>query len=493
MAPKAKPEAKAKPAAKADAKAKPKPKKDDKEPEDDKPKVEKPDKEAHEAEINAKTEEIDKLQKKLSEISKQIGGLSTGKEEFQAKRAEITVVLQEIRSRFDSLVAAKKEIQERSGAQAQEDRKKRDELRKTRSSVGYTTEKDIDDRMNAIDIKMHTSSLSLKEEKELMKELAQLKKDRPKVANMLQMESALNEVSLDAGKSVKEQLDDLNKQIDEVKKEREAQSAKLTELLNSRSEQMKGFEPLQEEREKINAKIKEKLGEKSKIRDDFRSKEREYYAYVQEQKHARQEKIRAERAQREKEWQEERKKRDREKRNEEPYVAERTLLEQTISFCKGLLPKEEEKAAEKEEHDGTKYEAEGLTLLSKKEDRDEFYFAPTKKKAQNKKKGGSKKEDSSSGAQPIKHNIETFTLFDKLKIDPPMTTDDLPATLEMLDKELDNYKEKVKKWEEDLIELRRREDLGLEVEEEKPAEEEKKDEGEEKQETKEEAAEEEGS
>eukprot|EP00971_Amphidinium_carterae_P047361 933129-Amphidinium_carterae.1 len=36
------------------------------------------------------------------------------------------------------------------------------------------------------------------------------------------------------------------------------------------------------------------------------------------------------------------------------------------------------------------------------------------------------------GAQPIKHNIETFTLFDKLKIDPPMTTDDLPATLERL-------------------------------------------------------------
>lgn len=69
-----------------------------------------------------------------------------------------------------------------------------------------------------------------------------------------------------------------------------------------------------------------------------------------------------------------------------------------------------------------------MTVLMKKEDREEeFYFAPTKKKTQNK---GNKVKKTDTKA--IKHNVETFQLFEKLKIDAPITTDDLPATLEHL-------------------------------------------------------------
>merc|ERR1712037_765566 len=79
----------------------------------------------------------------------------------------------------------------------------------------------------------------------------------------------------------------------------------------------------------------------------------------------------------------------------------------------------------------------------KKEDREEFYFAPTGK---SKKKGGKKNKEGGS-SKPIKHNAETFRLFDKLKLEAPITTDDVPAKLEQLEAQLADFRVKVKDWE----------------------------------------------
>ena len=47
------------------------------------------------------------------------------------------------------------------------------------------------------------------------------------------------------------------------------------------------------------------------------------------------------------------------------------------------------------------------------------------------KKGKSKAKPAGddSKAKPIKHNAETFNLFDKLKLDAPITTDDVQIIL----------------------------------------------------------------
>merc|ERR1712066_522547 len=109
-----------------------------------------------------------------------------------------------------------------------------------------------------------------------------------------------------------------------------------------------------------------------------------------------------------------------------------TLIEQTIAFCKSLSqPKESEAKEEKKEiaHNNP----EGTQILTKKEDREEFYFVPTaKKKGKSKNKGGK----AEGGAKPIKHNAETFRLFDQLKLDAPITTDDIPGLLEKLEAQL---------------------------------------------------------
>merc|ERR1719409_2468161 len=123
----------------------------------------------------------------------------------------------------------------------------------------------------------------------------------------------------------------------------------------------------------------------------------------------------------------------------------------------------------------------------------EFYYAPTKgKKSGKKSKGGS--EDASK--KPIKHNAETFKLFDSLKLDAPLTVADIPALLTKLEEQKVMYEGKVKDWEQNKEEMKRKilegtvslEDLQKDDEKEAEKEEEK---AEEKEEEKEEAKEEE--
>merc|ERR1712039_507248 len=112
-----------------------------------------------------------------------------------------------------------------------------------------------------------------------------------------------------------------------------------------------------DERKELGEKVQEKIKEKNAVRDEFRAKEREYYAYQAEVRKARQEKY-----------------------QEQRYVAEITLIEQTIAFCNSLTQKKAEDAKEEKKevaHDNP----EGTQVLMKKEDRDnEFYMLPAKGK-----------------------------------------------------------------------------------------------------------------
>merc|ERR1719218_341996 len=134
-----------------------------------------------------------------------------------------------------------------------------------------------------------------------------------------------------------------------------------------------------------------------------------------------------------------------------PHQQEINLLEQTIKFCKSFQPKENAAQEVKKE---TAYDNPDthLVLKNKGDREEEFYFAPTKAKGT--KKG--KKSGESGGSKSIKHNAETFKLFASLKLDCPVTTDDIPKTLEKLEEEMEKYKQKIKEWEEQKEERKRK-------------------------------------
>merc|ERR1712217_847726 len=188
---------------------------------------------------------------------------------------------------------------------------------------------------------------------------------------------------------------------------------------------------------------------------------REYNQIRNEQRMQQQEKWEQERRENKAKYEMERRARRAEQLDtEHTYIGEITLVEQTILFCKSLVqPKGPEQKEEKSQAVTESFE--GAELLVKKEDRDEYYFVPTAKGKKGKKSKGGKTEGSS---KPIKHNAETFRLFDQLKLDAPITTDDIAPTLEKLDAKLEYYKEKVKKYEVEREEMKRKILAGEDVE-----------------------------
>merc|ERR1711957_607592 len=200
---------------------------------------------------------------------------------------------------------------------------------------------------------------------------------------------------------------------------------------------------------------------KNVLRDEFKTKERAYYQYLAEVRRVRQEKQQEERMAWNKERDQQNIQKKAEKLEDQPYVAEITLIEQTIYFCGTLTQKKGGEAKEEEKKEIAHTNPDGYEVVAKKGDEEEYFMMPAKGKKAKDKKGG-KAEGS---AKPIKHNAETFRLFDQMKLDAPITTDEVPALLLKLEEKLADYQEKVKKWEETREEKKRKILAGLEVEE----------------------------
>merc|ERR1712048_904544 len=171
-----------------------------------------------------------------------------------------------------------------------------------------------------------------------------------------------------------------------------------------------------------------------------------------DQRRIRQERYQEERKAQDAAWKIKKMEKEVEKLDENPYVSQITLIEQTMKFCKSLLP--QAAGEQKEEKKETVFNnKDGEVVLGKKEDRaDEWFFCPTKKK------GGPKKGKASGdeSKKPIKHNAETFKLFDTLGLEAPITVADVPPLLEKLEKQMETYQEKVKGWEDHKEEMKRK-------------------------------------
>lgn len=436
------------PAAKSKAKAKGVKKVENDEP--DIEKVEAPDRTILEEGLAKIQEKIQALQAKQALLSTTITERSGGKDDFMTKKSELRGKLDELQGKISKLMERKSELQAAIGDKRQEGVEMRNQLNKMKKSIGFTSEADIDERIASLEFKLWTDTVSLKEEKEMLKEMQELRKNRPKVSQVNKMEDSLQ--NRDTGKSYKEQIEIINQQVTVYRDAKRAVSEEFSALMESRKEQMGDLPKIFEQREELSKQIQELIKERNELRDEFREKEKEYNRYRNELRQARQEKIQEERNAREEQYAKARRLKMAEKLDTQPHIQEMTLLEQTILFCKSLTASKgvEEKQEKKEiSHDNP----EGTQVLAKKEDRDEFYFVPTAKKKSKNKNKGAKGEGASKA---IKHNAETFRLFDALKVDAPITTDDIPQTLEKLEAKLEDYTEKVKQWEQQREEMKRK-------------------------------------
>jgi len=458
MAPKAAAKAAA-PKAEAKAKAKAKAKVKKEEEVDEGPKMQAPDREAFNASLEKVQKDIDDLQKEQKSVAARIGERSGGKDDFFQKKTEIRSRLDEVSGKMNELHARKDALQKQVGAVQGEAREKRQQLNDMKKSMGFRSEQEIDERIASIEFKMWTESVPLKEEKKLLLEIQELKRKKPQVSSVNKLETEVS--NFDSGASVKEQIQAINAEMAPHRDAKRVVQEELSALMEKRKEELGDMPQLIEERDAISKKIREKIEERNKSRDDYRALERDYNAFLGEQRRVRQEKYAGDREKERKEWDLKRKEREIEKLDDQPYVSEITLVEQTIKFCKSLMPRGDDESAGKEKKEIEHNVKEGEVVLAKKSDRDEDYYQlPTKTKKAAKSKGP-------KTSKSIKHNAETFKLFDQLKLDAPITTEEIPGILEKLDALAEDYKAKVEKWNETREERKQQILDGIAVEEER--------------------------
>merc|ERR1719299_343105 len=286
-------------------------------------KVPQPDRKELEDASQVINDAINGLQEKLKAVNEQITAKSAGKEEHFKARDEIKAKLDEYSERIDELEKKRKAIQDGISSKDKEQRAKRQELNDMKKKLGFQSE-------------AHT----LKKEKELMAKIQELRKSKPMVSKYAAMESGQGGGENAGVDSLKNNIEDIKKELVEVREAKKIQSQAYSTLMEARQKVMGDVPKMFEEREKINGLIREKIMERNTLRDEFNTRQRAFSAYLNEARAIRAERARLEREQREKDWDERRKaEMPDEGPKALPFADDLTYLDNMLTHLKALLPK----------------------------------------------------------------------------------------------------------------------------------------------------------
>lgn len=407
----------------------------------------KPDKAGFDNQFSAIQEKIDGFQKQIQQLTEKINSRGGGRDEHVTQKGQLKLQLDEFKLKIDDLVKAKEEYNTQMSGERNKFNQLQKDHKKMEKVIGYKDETEIDERISEIEFKMSTSTISLKDEKEYLKEIAELKKRRPQVSKLNQMKENL-EGKRDTSE-IRESIQTINAELNAYRDARKKVQDQYTELMSARNAQLGDFGELIAQRDTLQKDIKEQITLRNTLRDEYRQAENKHYQYMREirdRRQARQREMWNER-------QETKKKEDRRRRADmldtNPHLADMTLIEQTIAYCKSLVP--EDKAKD----DDVKKEIEapeGTELMVKEQVNMEEFYCFSKKKG--KKKEGKPVEK--KGGNVIKHNGHTFALFEQLKMDMPITLDDIPQTLSVLTQKLEECEGMTKKFEDEKEEMKQK-------------------------------------
>ena len=392
------------------------------------------DRKYYEEKIQAIDDEIKALKTKTQTLTNTINEKSTGKEEFMSAKDTIKAKLDVAQKRYDECEKKRNQIQEQIKKIQQADKDNRTEVVKMQKNIGFQSEEQIDREIAEIEYQMHTESLTLKREKELMTKIAHLKQMKPQLNKISKMKDSLtNPAGTETVGSLKVQLAEVQKDMSAAREEKQKESAALGKLLDARKKSMGGVTQFFDERDKLNEQIKKKLTEIKALKDERSEKIKAFNAYIATQKEARAEREKVEKAAKDAEREMKKRQADLDNDSILPFQDKLDLIENMIKYCTKLQPSTgTETAATK----APVTAIEGTSVLVSKKDREEFYFvAPTLVK-----KSNNGKKESTSTDKPITHSLETLSLFADVKVTPPTAIKDIEATLKQLEAKTTEFK-----------------------------------------------------
>lgn len=397
------------------------------------PRADKPNKADHEEEIEAINTAIDELKEKKTAVQKKIDtALNGGRNSAAGKERE---ALRTLRNSKGSLIDEKKGML----ARLSQIKKATDSLvndrKAARANIRFGKVDDVDAEIKKLKTRQETVSMSLTEEKKLLKEIDVLQSSKQLLSGLEDTQVSINSAKEERG-SLSEVIKAKDKEIDAVQVEIAAKQKLLDDMKKSESEFKKQLDSLISERNDIRKVIGDKMGERNKARDAFREANDKYYDYQ-----------RAVKAQKKMKYEEEKKKRDVEKsaflaakEAEEakkiPYEEEMNLCEYLADYLTKTYLDDKKKGGSEKKSDVIAVKDDpfaGLVPMKKKDDEIFMKMGAGKKP---RVKGGKKKS-----APVFKLNVDSFEQFGLLNLVPPTSLDNVQTSVDELRAKKEWYSE----------------------------------------------------
>jgi uncharacterized coiled-coil DUF342 family protein len=399
--------------------------------------VEKPSKEELDAKVEEYTAEFEKLKDARNKVQEQIeaamgAGKNTdigkAKDDMQVLRSKRAKLIEEKRALRTDLDALKTE-----GDKLQKDRKD------AKSSIRFSTVEEIEKEIAKLQQQQETTSMSLNEEKKLIKEMDALKASKEKIKDVQDKESGLADVK-ERRNTITNSIKTKDKEIDDVTKEMDEIGAKIKTLAEKETDKKSSLDGLFKERDKLRKDISAVLKDKDAIRDEYRKKHDEWWDYQRALKAQKKIQYDEEKKKREEERLAQMKKAEEEELKKIPYEEEQGLCDYLADYLErtylnGGANGSEKVAVKKEEIVEVKDDPfAGFKPVNKKSEDEYFGKGKSKKKRQR----APKKAET---AGPFTLNVDSFEQFGLIGLNPPTSLDQVENSVKELREKKEWYKQ----------------------------------------------------
>jgi len=382
--------------------------------------VDKPDKDAHDKAIVDVDAAIDKLRADKDKVQEKIEIFMNGLKSTEIGKER--GVVQELRRQKKALIDDKKSIRNRlDKLKSTTDRLSR-EQKQSKQGVKFSSVKEIEDEIRRLERRQQTTSMSLGEEKRLIKEIQTLTASKSLVSQLKAKETNIQDV-WDQKKLVKAELETKDKEIDAVQAEILEKSSALDAMSAKENDNKDSKQKLFDERDDFKKLIDEQFEAKNELRSSFREANNKWYDYkraIAAQRKIRYEEEKKEREVQEIEW---KKQKEAEELLKVPYEEEMALCDYLADYLtKSYLENPKDKKVEEKKADVVPVKDDpfaGFKSMKKKED--EVFLKMGKDKKPRKRTA--KQEKKKSAAARFTLNVDTFDQFGLLALTPPTNLD----------------------------------------------------------------------
>ena len=389
--------------------------------------MEKPDRNAHESKLNELNAQFEKLKKDKDKVQQKIeAAMTSGKNTELGKAKDAMVTL---RQKKGKLIDEKRAIRAELDVLKQVGDKLVKDKKDAKSSVRFNSVEEIEAEIKKLQRRQETTSMSLTEEKQLIKEIDGLLASKGKVKDLKSKDASLDDIKKQRG-TINDRIKAKDKEIDAVSKEMDEVGAKIKSLAEKDTAKRSTLDSLFKERDGFKKEISVVLKEKDTVRDDFREKNNAWWNSQRAVKAQRQIQYEEEKKAREEEKAAYLKKKEEEELKKIPYEEEMGLcdylaeyLERTYlnggSSGSKIAVKKEEVIAVKDDPFA------GMTASVKKND-EEFF---SKGKGKKKKRQRANKKDN---AAPFTLSVDSFEQFGSIGLNPPTKLEQVEASVKEL-------------------------------------------------------------